>query len=391
MAHARISKISEPVLAQELETELLELQEKSRVCRERFSVDGLSALKITLHRVKASARVHGSSEWEQLLHRMEEGVAMMETLGLEKSAFFGELLSTFERSIELRDDAVSELVGDLARLKPELATVRRILASVEGARPSPIVAAVSPRAPVVAVQSADQMRETLVITQRLRTLMNRVSREFSEESFPRDALGLIDRIHADLSSWMDASQAAECERASDLVEQMESLIMSLSSDTGYAPEFHADIPDGLEIPKTVFHAIRHSTVQFVRNSFAHGFDPALVSPEILISVAKLGNGDIQFSYRDRGRGIDVAKLETRAAEIAKRMGSHRFQVRHPLDLIFVDGVSTSDGVTELAGRGVGMSVVASEVKNVGGVVDVRSELGVGTEFCLTFSRRGAHG
>ncbi len=391
MVLARSPKIKASVLAPELETELLELQETSRKCREQSSPEGLVAMKIALHRVKASARVHASREWEQILHEMEEGIAMCETLVLGKTTFFGDLLLAFERTIEQKSDSVSGLLGDLGRLKPELALVRKLLASRESVSVPVSISVESRPTPVPTVGTVAGLQETLVTTQRLRTLMNRVSREFSEESFPRDALAMIEQIHSDVSSMVAAHQESELEMANELVEQVDSLILSLSSDAGYSPEFHAEIPNGLEIPKTVFSAIRHATVQFVRNSFAHGFDPAHVSPEIHISIEKLGNGDVHFSYRDCGRGIDVSKLERRADEIATRMGSKRFQVRNPLDLIFIDGVTTSESVTELAGRGVGMSVVASEVKNAGGTVDVRSEPGVGAEFCLTFSKRGVHG
>ena len=59
-------------------------------------------------------------------------------------------------------------------------------------------------------------------------------------------------------------------------------------------------------------------------------------------------------------------------------------------LIFAAGVSTSDEITELSGRGVGMDIVREKVENLGGTISIDSKIGVGTTITLVLPQKTAH-
>ena len=84
----------------------------------------------------------------------------------------------------------------------------------------------------------------------------------------------------------------------------------------------------------------------------------------------------RLSVVDDGKGIDRARIEARLDEAPSNAGTL-------LDLLCVEGLSTATDVTELAGRGVGISAVRETVRQLGGTMDVKTVLGQGTTFTLS--------
>jgi two-component system chemotaxis sensor kinase CheA len=146
-----------------------------------------------------------------------------------------------------------------------------------------------------------------------------------------------------------------------------------------------------ELDKSVLEAIKDPLMHLVRNAIDHGLE----SPEVRQSRGKLAegclrlrayheSGHIHIEINDDGAGIDRALVKAKARERGLVTSE---QVEHlndesVLSLIFLQGVSTRDAVTNLSGRGVGMDVVKSNVECIGGMVDVHSTQGVGTTFKL---------
>jgi chemosensory pili system protein ChpA (sensor histidine kinase/response regulator) len=94
------------------------------------------------------------------------------------------------------------------------------------------------------------------------------------------------------------------------------------------------------------------------------------------------NNEIVLTLRDDGAGIDADRIRARAAAGALADDAGRLSDAEAMELIFVPGFSTAERVTQLAGRGVGLDVVRTEVKALGGRVAVSSRIGVGTTFTL---------
>ena len=87
---------------------------------------------------------------------------------------------------------------------------------------------------------------------------------------------------------------------------------------------------------------------------------------------------------DDGAGVNLEKVRARALErgIVTPEDLEDMDDEEVMNLIFLPGFSTSDQVTDISGRGVGMDVVKTQISNLGGVVEMTSEAGKGTKFTI---------
>ncbi|AFY59100.1 chemotaxis protein histidine kinase-like protein [Rivularia sp. PCC 7116] len=145
------------------------------------------------------------------------------------------------------------------------------------------------------------------------------------------------------------------------------------------------------IERSILEALNDPLMHLLRNAFDHGIE----SPEarkqqgkpeqglIEIKAANRSNRTI-ITMRDDGKGISLDKIRDRAIG----MGLDESLINQATDeeilsLIFEPGFTTSDQVTALSGRGVGMDVVRNNLRQVRGDIKVDTEPGVGTTFTLS--------
>ena len=142
-----------------------------------------------------------------------------------------------------------------------------------------------------------------------------------------------------------------------------------------------DILDKLEAPLS----------HLIRNSLDHGIElpadreTAEKPPAGTIRLeARHRAGMLQITLTDDGRGIDVEHLRAKAVArgLVARQVADQLTELELLEFLFLPGFSTKDQVTEISGRGVGLDVVQSMVKNVGGSVRVATQTGRQTTFTL---------
>jgi two-component system, chemotaxis family, sensor kinase CheA len=142
-----------------------------------------------------------------------------------------------------------------------------------------------------------------------------------------------------------------------------------------------------ELDRTIIEAIKDPLMHLVRNSCDHGIE----SPEVRVRAGKPPQGlltlrayheggQVNIEVGDDGAGIDVARIKQKAIEkgLLRPEQAEKLSDREALSLIFEPGFSTSQIVTNISGRGVGMDVVKSHVEKIGGVVDIFSRLGEGS-------------
>lgn len=139
-----------------------------------------------------------------------------------------------------------------------------------------------------------------------------------------------------------------------------------------------------------YEGVVSSLVHVARNIIDHAID----EPEVRAQFGKLPKGYITvqtekdgdnftITISDDGNGIDTDILRIKLAE---RIDQRELDAKNDEELIqhiFDDNISTKDSVSELSGRGVGMSAVKSEVEKLGGKVLVKSQLGKGTQLYMT--------
>lgn len=143
-----------------------------------------------------------------------------------------------------------------------------------------------------------------------------------------------------------------------------------------------------ELDRTVIDEIGEPLIHLIRNAADHGIE----SREERIKNGKNPTGTIKLSayqegtkaiikVQDDGAGIDVEKVRAKANRIAINTdGMNESDIKN---LIFAQGFSTNEVVTDISGRGVGMDVVKTKISSLGGAVDVVSEEGKGSIFTIT--------
>ncbi|AMV30577.1 Chemotaxis protein CheA [Pirellula sp. SH-Sr6A] len=148
----------------------------------------------------------------------------------------------------------------------------------------------------------------------------------------------------------------------------------------------------VEVDKTIVEAMGDPLTHLVRNSIDHGIE----SPGKRATASKRPIGTVRLHafhqagkvcirIEDDGAGMDPVKLKTKAVEKGV-IGAEQAAVMtdsEALRLIFAPGFSTAAEITDVSGRGVGMDVVKTNIEQLGGTVDVESELGVGSAIHIT--------
>ncbi|BAZ48204.1 CheA signal transduction histidine kinase [Nostoc sp. NIES-4103] len=177
---------------------------------------------------------------------------------------------------------------------------------------------------------------------------------------------------------------------SDLVERFPRALRDLNVEYGKNVQLKIEGGNTL-IERSILEALNDPLMHLLRNAFDHGIEDsatrqALGKPEqglIEIKASHRGNRTI-ITIRDDGQGISLEKIRSRA--IAMKLDSALVESatdEELLSLIFEPGFSTSDQVTALSGRGVGMDVVRNNLKLVRGDIKVDTEPGIGTTFTLS--------
>jgi len=147
----------------------------------------------------------------------------------------------------------------------------------------------------------------------------------------------------------------------------------------------------VELDKTIIEAINDPLTHLIRNSVDHGIEmPAerkkKGKPETGLVILKAYHeaGQVVIEIRDDGKGIDGDALAASAvgkglltADQTKVMSE-----KEKVNLIFLPGFSTAAKVTDVSGRGVGMDVVKTNLDQLGGHVDIISEIGLGTTISI---------
>jgi two-component system chemotaxis sensor kinase CheA len=168
------------------------------------------------------------------------------------------------------------------------------------------------------------------------------------------------------------------------------IVRNLARDLGKEVDLQI-FGEETELDRSVVDEIGDPLIHLIRNALDHGLE----TPEqrlaagksrtgtVVLSAAHEGN-QIVISIKDDGRGIDQERVSRKAIEKGliteeqlSNMGS-----REILDLLFLPGFSTKEQATDLSGRGVGMDVVRTNIRKLNGIIDIKNEIGRGSEFIL---------
>ncbi|HSI94482.1 MAG: response regulator, partial [Methylophilaceae bacterium] len=147
--------------------------------------------------------------------------------------------------------------------------------------------------------------------------------------------------------------------------------------------------EAVEIDRSVLEKMAGPLEHLLRNAIAHGLEDAkkrstLKKPkagQVQVQARQEGN-EIILSLSDDGSGLDYEKIKAKATSLGMLDGAQGSSPSELVSLIFEPGFSTSDNVTQVAGRGVGLDAVRAEITALGGRIEVASESGHGSTFTI---------
>ena len=174
-----------------------------------------------------------------------------------------------------------------------------------------------------------------------------------------------------------------------LYDKMGRIVRKISREQGKKVDLKV-IGADTELDKLIMEDIADPLMHIIRNAIDHGIE----SPEERRSKGKSERGLIRLSsyqkgnhvvieVEDDGKGIDVVKVKSKAIEKGLVSLTDNLTDREVIELIFLPGFSTSETVSEISGRGVGMDVVKSNISAVSGMVDVESTPDAGSRVTIT--------
>jgi two-component system, chemotaxis family, sensor kinase CheA len=174
-----------------------------------------------------------------------------------------------------------------------------------------------------------------------------------------------------------------------LYEKMARIVRKISREQGKKVElkfFGADT----ELDKLIVEDISDPMMHIIRNAIDHGIE----MPEQRIALGKDEKGTISISafqkgshvviaIEDDGNGIDIERVKANALQKGLVQDVVNVSDKEALEYIFLPGFSTTDTVSEVSGRGVGMDVVRNNIASISGMVDIETRKGRGACFSIT--------
>ncbi len=177
-----------------------------------------------------------------------------------------------------------------------------------------------------------------------------------------------------------------------LMEPLHKLVRDLAREQGKEVVLTVEGAD-IEIDRRIQEAMKDPLIHLLRNCIDHGIETAAerrrrrkpAAGTLTVTIAQKTTGRAEITVSDDGRGIDPAKVlaAARKLDIVSAEEAQKLSEREILALVFRSGLSTSPIVTDISGRGLGLSIVQEKVENLGGGMTVESRNGRGTSFRIT--------
>jgi two-component system chemotaxis sensor kinase CheA len=365
------------------------------------------SLRGELHTLKGNSAMMGFAPIEKVAHRLEDVCAEMAAEGsAERRAQIQLLLDGCDLLLALIHSALGGGV-DPAAAESFLQRSPQPGANVPGAEPrlagadvpapsaSPVTAAVTENdesrgSTRIADDDIDGLLELAGETIVGQIDLTRVHSRLARGRFEPSDIALMDQILLALGrTSRDMRHRLLRLRLAPiamLFRRFERFVRDLGHERGQTIELAIQGGE-TAVDRAIISRLYEPLVHIVRNAVAHGVE---LAPERAASgkpqnakillAARLREGRVHVSVADDGRGLDLAAIAAKAK--AQGIDSANLSERDVQRLIFQAGLSTASSVSKLAGRGVGLDVVASVVQGLGGSIDVRSTSGRGTMFVL---------
>lgn len=373
--------------------------------------EAMTRLRRGAHTIKGDSACVGLDGITQITHKIEDVFAavldkeigfdrrsvdvMLKGLDAVKAAIGGEEIGDVDA------ERVEALVTELTEIRNHRGLERRP-ASTRAGRAAPIHSASATRAETrhrrdyfrvesAKVDSLLNLAGEMVIA---RSVINQIEPELERE-FPKNELvGRLATASAQMGKLIAELQKSVLKLRMVTIDQLfrrfARPMRELAAERG--KEFELGIVGGeTELDRTLVDLLYEPLLHLLRNAVDHGLEPKderrnTGKPEVghIVTRAYHEGNQVVVEVCDDGRGIDAAAVKARAVGCGaiSKQEAELMPDQEALELVFISGLSTSEEITQLSGRGIGTTAVKSAVEQLRGTMAVRSEPGKGTSFTL---------
>ncbi len=234
-------------------------------------------------------------------------------------------------------------------------------------------------------------RQAEEMFQRLAMLENTIQQMQQQwDDFTRDHAALLERQTLALGELQQQTLTVRMVPIGTLFEIFPGVVRRMAGESGVEVALEVRGVE-VEMDRRVLDQLREPLVHLVRNALAHGIEP----PEERLRQGKDRRGQVilganalgqrvQIRIEDDGRGVDLAKVRRTAVErgLISEERAAEANEQALIDLLFRPGFTTARQADDMSGRGVGLDVVMTTLRQLNGMVQVQTGLGRGTTFIL---------
>lgn len=347
------------------------------------AVDRVARLLRLAHTLKGAARVVKQPEIAELAHAAE---SILTDQRAEPDQSFSasaasELLRVFDR--------ISQQLQSLASPGPELRGPAEDSADpvrVDVAETDALL-----RGLTETLVQFGSLRNHLNATDSLRTLFHSRGDEellIEFDRFAQDLMASIERLESSLSEVQETARRLRMIPAKTLFSSLDRAVRDAAQALGRV--VHFEVHGGeVQLDAGVLASLRSALMHVVRNAVTHGIEtpperaaagkPIQGRVELLV---KRRGGRVSFVCQDDGRGVDLRAVRDAAAArgLLPTLEVNVLNDERVLDLLRAGGLSTSGGLTQLSGRGIGLDVVRAATSKLKGEFRIQSDAGRGARF-----------
>ncbi|WP_367690669.1 chemotaxis histidine kinase/response regulator CheAY2 [Helicobacter pylori] len=221
---------------------------------------------------------------------------------------------------------------------------------------------------------------------RLIRIYSDVEERYDGEKFLEELNQVVSSISAVTTDLQLAVMKTRMQPVGKVFNKFPRMVRDLSRELGKSIELIIE-GEETELDKSIVEEIGDPLIHIIRNSCDHGIEPLeerrrLNKPEtgkVQLSAYNEGN-HIVIKISDDGKGLDPVMLKEKAIEkgVISERDAEGMSDREAFNLIFKPGFSTAKVVSNVSGRGVGMDVVKTNIEKLNGIIEIDSEVGLGT-------------
>ena len=175
---------------------------------------------------------------------------------------------------------------------------------------------------------------------------------------------------------------------SSILPRLRRIVRQTAAETDKQVKLTVNGAEG-ELDRSQLNRLVPALEHILRNAVDHGIEPAAereaagkpATGSIRIDLDHQGS-EVVLKVSDDGRGLDITALREKAIEKGRLLPDADLSDRELMTFILESGFSTAKEVTQISGRGVGMDVVNTEIKQLGGTLHIDTEQGQGTSFLI---------